>query len=185
MDKHIHRQRSKKQREALSPEARVLAGDGIRVGVEALLDGRAPAVLAYAPTADEVDVAPLVESLRARGARVAYPRVCAPGELTLHWAGPEDLTPGYCGILEPPADASPVPPAEIDVVLVPGVAFDASCCRLGHGGGFYDRLLPRLAPDALIIGIAFDEQIVDPLPREEHDILMDVIVTPTRVLRRG
>jgi 5-formyltetrahydrofolate cyclo-ligase len=105
--------------------------------------------------------------------------------MTLHWASPNDLAPGYCGILEPAADAAPASPDEFDVILVPGIAFDQSCCRLGHGGGFYDRLLPQLAPGALTIGIAFDEQVVDSLPREEHDVPVDVLVTPTRVLRRG
>jgi 5-formyltetrahydrofolate cyclo-ligase len=146
----------------------------------------ARSALAYAATAGEADAAPAVAVLRARGVRVAFPRVCGPGALALHWVDDEaGLSPGYCGILEP-ADASPeARPDEIDLVLVPGAAFDEECCRLGRGGGFYDRLLRLLAPGTVKIGIAFDEQIAATLPREAHDVHVDLVVTPTRVLRRG
>jgi 5-formyltetrahydrofolate cyclo-ligase len=141
--------------------------------------------LAYAATPEEVDIALAVEALRARGVRVAFPRVCGPGALGLHWVEADGtLDPGYRGIREP-ADACPEAlPDEIDLVLVPGTAFDERCCRLGMGGGFYDRLLPRLRPGALAVGIAFDEQIVDDLPTEDCDAPVDLVLTPTRTLRR-
>lgn len=143
-------------------------------------------VLAYAATPEELDVGPTLDALRERGARVAFPRVCAPGELSLHWVtGPESLAPGYCGIAEPVPDAETADPSEIDLALVPGAAFDAACHRLGMGGGFYDRLLPRLRADALKVGVAFDEQIVDAVPTEGHDVALDAIVTPTRTLLAG
>lgn len=142
--------------------------------------------LAYAATAEEADPAPAVEALRARGVRVAFPRVCDPGALVLHWVEADAaLAPGYCGIREPADDAPQARPDEIDLVLVPGTAFDEECCRLGMGGGFYDRLLPSLRPGALAVGLAFDEQLTGTLPREAHDVDVDVVVTPTRVLRRG
>ena len=143
------------------------------------------AALAYAPMPEELDPAPLVRALRHAGVRIAYPRVCAPGELALHWAREDELAAGYCGVREPPADAPEATLDAIDLVLVPGVAFDEVCHRLGMGGGFYDRLLARTERDTRAIGLAFDEQVVAAAPHEEHDALMDAVITPTRVLRRA
>ena len=145
---------------------------------------RARTVLAYAATPEELDPSPLVIVLRECGARIAYPRVCAPGLLSLHWADDAELTPGYCGVREPDAEAEAATLEEIDLVLVPGVAFDAACCRLGMGGGFYDRLLREVRVDATTLGLAFDEQVVDGVPVEAHDVTVDLVVTPTRTLRR-
>lgn len=70
-----------------------------------------------------------------------------------------------------------VDPTWPDVVMVPGLAFTPAGQRLGQGGGWYDRFLPRLRDDAVTIGVAFDEQIVESLPVEDHDIAVDVVVT--------
>jgi 5-formyltetrahydrofolate cyclo-ligase len=143
----------------------------------------ARAVLAYAATAEELDPAPLVAALRARGARIAYPRVCGPGALSLHWCDDEGaLSPGYCGIAEPSPDTPEAGTEDLDLVLVPGTAFDPACGRLGMGGGFYDRLLPGLGAEALTIGLAFDEQIITEVPSEAHDVPLDAVVTPTRTI---
>jgi 5-formyltetrahydrofolate cyclo-ligase len=158
----------------------------VRVAADVLLqigEDLPRGVLAYAATPEELDPSVLVRSLRESGVLVAFPRVCGPCELALHWAEIDDLRPGYCGLLEPGADAVEADPNEIDLVLVPGVAFDEHCHRLGMGGGFYDRLLAALPPGTTKIGLAFDEQIVDAVPREEHDVVLDAVVTPTRVLR--
>lgn len=71
----------------------------------------------------------------------------------------------------------PVSLDQVSVVLVPGVAFDRRGYRLGYGGGFYDRLLPRLRPDCLTVGIAFDQQVVDALPAEPHDQRVGALLT--------
>jgi len=142
-------------------------------------------VLAYGAMPEELDASPLVRRLSQSGARIAYPRVCGPGELTLHWSDTCELEPGYCGLLEPPAGSDEASLDEIGLVLVPGVAFDAECHRLGMGGGFYDRLLAALPPTTLKIALAFDEQIVDAVPCEEHDAMLDAVVTPSRIFRRG
>lgn len=68
-------------------------------------------------------------------------------------------------------------PAAIDLVLVPGVAFTADGWRLGQGGGWYDRFLPMLRPDAVTVGVAFAAQVVDALPVEPHDVRVDLVVT--------
>lgn len=90
---------------------------------------------------------------------------------------------GAYNIREPKPECSPAIDIEkLDVVIVPAVAYDTSCYRLGYGGGFYDRFLENLRPDAKTIGIAFDLQIFDEVPKEPHDAQLDFIVTESRTL---
>lgn len=174
-------------RAALPPGARRAASTAVAERASALPEvARARSVLAYAALPEEIDPAPLVAALRARGARIAFPRVCEPGTLTLHWveAGAE-LGPGAMGIPEPDEACASASPEDFDLVIVPGVAFDASCARLGFGGGFYDSFLPLLPETATTVALAFDEQFVDEVPCEEHDARVDAIVTPSGVRRRA
>jgi 5-formyltetrahydrofolate cyclo-ligase len=76
-----------------------------------------------------------------------------------------------------PEDDPAPDPGLIDVVIVPGVAFTASGDRLGQGGGWYDRFLPKTRPDCTTIGVGFEPQLVDKLPTEPHDVRLDLIVT--------
>lgn len=182
--KALHRTTARAARSGLANEARAAAAWAVVERALALPGVRdARAVLAYAATPEELDPCPLVAALRARGARIAYPRVCGPAALALHWCEDErDLAPGYCGIAEPSESASAADPHEIELVLVPGTAFDEACGRLGMGGGFYDRLLTRLGPEALAVGLAFDEQLVAEVPAETHDVPLSAVVTPTRTI---
>lgn len=75
-----------------------------------------------------------------------------------------------------------VPQQDIELLLVPGLAFDEHGRRLGQGGGYYDRAIPHLASNAMTIGIAFDEQIVDAVPCAAHDQRVDYVLTPTRLI---
>jgi 5-formyltetrahydrofolate cyclo-ligase len=94
-----------------------------------------------------------------------------------------DVAPGYRGILEPqPQHARAVVPHALDLVLVPGVAFDLQGGRLGFGAGLYDRLLGQLPRDIAKIGLAFDFQVISRLPHQPHDVLLDAIVTDRRVV---
>jgi len=155
-------------------------------------------VLAYSATAEELDPAPALEVLRARGVQIALPRVVAApvaptgdkrhshghGLLTLHLVADHAiLLAGHRGILEPPKDAPRVEPVGIDAIIVPGVAFDAQGHRLGQGGGYYDRLLPAVRSDCLLIGYAFDKQIVPKIPCETHDMRVDMVITPSQTIR--
>jgi 5-formyltetrahydrofolate cyclo-ligase len=141
-------------------------------------------VLTYAALPSELDPSLAIDVLRRRGVRVAYPRIEAPGVLGMHWVESEaDFVPGPLSIRQPPEDSPRVAHDEIDAVIVPGSAFDETGARLGYGGGFFDRLLPMLRPDCARIGVAFDEQLVPEVPAEEHDACVDLVVTPTRVIR--
>ena len=142
-------------------------------------------LLVYAALPEEVDTATLISVLADRGVVIAVPRVCGDREMTLHRIGSlDELVPGACDIPEPTGDTEAMPPEAFDVVVVPGVAFDRGCRRVGFGGGFYDTLLPRLRLGAFTIGLAFDEQLVDEVPCEEHDRPLDAVVTPTALHRR-
>lgn len=96
------------------------------------------------------------------------------------------LAPGYCSIPEPVAEWTAfnrVDPKTIDIVFVPGSAFDLQGGRLGYGGGFYDRFLAIDSPQAIRIGLAYEEQFVDQLPLQPHDQRMDMVVTEEGVHR--
>ena len=84
------------------------------------------------------------------------------------------------GFLDPGPDA---PEAEaLDVIVVPGLAFDPRGYRIGYGAGYYDRTLPRFRPPALAVGVAFDFQLAPDLPSTDNDVPVDLIVTDERVL---
>ncbi len=142
-------------------------------------------VLAYGATPEEIDPGPAVRVLRDRGAAIAYPRIEAPGVLGLHLIEDEaDLERGPYGLTQPAANALRLAREAVDAVIVPGVAFDLAGARLGYGGGYYDRLLPTLRPGCARVGVAYDEQVLERIPAQDHDVLVDVLVTPTRVIRR-
>ena len=93
----------------------------------------------------------------------------------LLYEGPESLKPGPFGILEPKADGIEVPKNEIDLIIVPGVAFDKDKNRMGRGRGFYDRLLSTL--NAPKVGICFGLQMIPQVPVEPFDKKMDYVIT--------
>lgn len=140
-------------------------------------------VLFYAPMAGELDVSPLLEEALRAGKTVALPRFVQETETYLPFQVSHpgrDCAPGRFGISEPAAHCPAVELKRLDLALAPGLAFDLSGCRLGRGGGFYDRLLAGIA--GAKCGVAFDQQIVPQIPAERHDVNMNFILTPTRWL---
>ncbi len=81
-----------------------------------------------------------------------------------------------------PEDDPPPDPALVDVVIVPGIAFTRSGTRLGQGGGWYDRFLPRVRTDCANVGVGFEPQLLDHVPTEPHDVLLDTVVTDAGVV---
>ena len=136
----------------------------------------AKTVALFAPLPSEPDIEPLWE---AATRRFCYPRVAGPLIEFVAVRHPEDLTPAAWNPLlrEPAATAPIIAPTDLDLILVPGLAFTRDGHRLGHGGGYYDRLLAARAPRTVTIGICFDLQIVADLPCEPHDQRVDAIVT--------
>ena len=141
--------------------------------VEALPEfRRAHTVLLYMALPDEV---PTLDFIRkwAGVKRFALPVVNGDSLLLREYQA-ERLAPGWKGILEPDASAPSVLPSEIDLALIPGVAFDRCGGRLGRGGGFYDRLLPQLG--CPVIGLCRQWRIVAQVPREPWDAPVDGVV---------
>ncbi|HSW35857.1 MAG TPA: 5-formyltetrahydrofolate cyclo-ligase [Candidatus Limnocylindrales bacterium] len=99
----------------------------------------------------------------------------------IDWDG--DLKPGAYGIPEPRAETlRPVDPAAIDLLIVPGVAFDLEGNRLGYGGGYYDRFFPLLRSKVPLVALAFELQILPQVPMEKWDRKVDYIITENRII---
>jgi 5-formyltetrahydrofolate cyclo-ligase len=168
-------------RRAALPEAEVrAASEAVCRHVAALpAFARARLVTLYAATRGEIDPAALDPLCRANGAGVAWPRVAAttPPTLAFHLAAPAELLTGTFAVRAPPASAPVAKLEELELIIVPGLAFDQGGHRLGYGRGFYDAAM-RAAPRALRIAIGHSFQLVGDLPRAEHDEPVDAIVTP-------
>jgi len=141
----------------------------------------ARSVLFFAPLPEELDVWPLLAEGLSAGKKVALPRfVAATGSYeACRILDPEmDLRVGHCGIREPASRCARLSSSRLDLILVPGVAFDLQGHRLGRGRGYYDQLLSTL--HGVKCGAAFDQQIVDEIPVASHDVRLDCVLTPTR-----
>lgn len=147
----------------------------------------AAAVAIYLDARSEVRTRQALPMLFAGGKRMVVPW-CDQDELRLFaLKSPDELASGSFGVLEPLPElrqqtARQVEPTEIDLFVIPGVAFDRGGTRLGHGRGYFDRLLARASQDAKFIGLAFECQLFDDLPSEIHDIRMHRIITESGVL---
>lgn len=167
---------------SISPEQRAAASAQLCSRLKASdIWHAAKSVLLFAPLLDEPDIWPLLTEALAAGKPVALPAFI-PG--TNVYAARQiidpahDIIAGQFGIREPLPSCPEVPLNRLDLVLVPGLAFDACGARLGRGKGFYDRLLAAVR--GTMCGVAFDEQMVDAVPVGPLDIRLNCILTPTR-----
>lgn len=95
----------------------------------------------------------------------------------------EETEPGHYGILEPKKGmVKKILPCDIDMVIVPGIAFDVKGYRIGYGGGYYDRFLKNARENCVKVGFAYKFQVLDEIPREDHDIPLDLIITQERII---
>jgi 5-formyltetrahydrofolate cyclo-ligase len=141
----------------------------------------AASVLFFAPLPDEPDVWPLLEKTAAKGKIAALPCFVAADRsyAARRIQNPRgEIVLGQFGIREPKSCCAEMDLRRLDLILVPGVAFDLSGRRLGRGRGFYDRLL--VETPGLKCGVAFEEQIAGEAPAGAHDQRMDFILTPAR-----
>jgi 5-formyltetrahydrofolate cyclo-ligase len=127
----------------------------------------------------EPDLLPLLRALANEGREVFLPRWNVTSQRYEPAKMPADgnLVAGPFGVFEPPLPTPAVSHEPLDLILVPGLAFDADGRRLGRGRGFYDRILAQSGP-ARRWGVAFDLQIVEVVPCEMHDVKLDRIATP-------
>ncbi len=146
----------------------------------------AKTVMFYVDVRDEVRTRQALPTALATGKRIVVP-YCLDGELELFWLESlEELELGMYRILEPKNELRSVKekhlqPADLDLVMVPGVAFDRNGGRTGHGKGYYDKLLQHARLDAPLIALSFECQLFEKIPAESHDIYMDKIVTELAV----
>jgi 5-formyltetrahydrofolate cyclo-ligase len=143
-------------------------------------------VMWYIDVRDEARTRHALPEALASGKRVVIP-YCVEGELQLfHLESMSELETGMYSILEPLAELRDVAPKRVDVsdldlILVPGVAFDSRGGRTGHGKGYYDKLLENANAETPLVALAFECQMFDEIPMQDHDIFMDKVVTEARV----
>jgi len=146
----------------------------------------AKTVMFYVDVRAEVRTRHYLPTALEHGKRIVVP-YCVDGELELfHLENMDELALGMYKILEPRADLRTVPAKrlaieELDLVMVPGVAFDRRGGRTGHGKGYYDKLLEHARPDTPLVALSFECQLFPEIPMQEHDIYMDKIITETAV----
>ena len=144
----------------------------------------ASVVMLYMPLASEVDLTPAAIRCFQTGKTVCVPLV----DWKRRDMEPVEVTSFDDHVMEVdehglrmPRGGAPIPPNLLDLVVVPGLAFDAHGHRLGRGGGYYDRFLSRLRRTAATVGLGFDVQITDEVPVDDGDISVDIVVTDRRV----
>lgn len=147
-------------------------------------------IISYVSFGSEVDTHELIRRSLKDGKRVYVPRIDnIEGRERMHFfelLEDSKLTPNAMGIMEPEEDPGHVFPYDLHLSLdkaqdcvffVPGLAFDKSCHRLGYGKGYYDRFLSRF-DKKMTVGLSYTEQIVEEVPADDHDIALDLVVTP-------
>jgi 5-formyltetrahydrofolate cyclo-ligase len=180
----------------VSPEERAQLSGAMTARLEALPEwvvvqasGCTVAGFVAMPAKGEVDPAAALVASHARGAKVALPRVSpVPPRLRFHAVDPTDeaaLAPGPYGLREPAPSAAEVAVESIEVMLLPGLAFDRAGHRLGYGGGYYDEAAGRMraAGRGLLVGLAYDFQLVERCPAGDADVSVDCVVTEREIVR--
>ena len=147
----------------------------------------AKAVLGYCGSTQrgEIDTHPILKNLLESGKLLALPRVeggLADGKMVLlQIADLTRLAPNQWGILEPPAIADVIGLSALNLIIIPGAAFDRKGNRLGAGGGFYDRLLAT-ENRPTTVALAFDCQLMDAVPMQQHDVAIDFVITESQTI---
>lgn len=148
---------------------------------------RAKSIFIYLDFKNEVRTKRIIKDAERCGKSVFYPAIIEEDNrmVAAMPMGESDFRLNAWGIFEPDIYSSVVcMPGSIDAAIVPGVAFDTGCRRIGYGAGFYDRFLVE-APKIFKIGLCYEEQLQEELPNGEDDICMDAVVTEERIIRRA
>ena len=148
----------------------------LRAQLSDLLSASAPLTVGlYIPMQHEVDLLPLLREYPHH--RYAAPRCLPERQLIFHHIRhlPQDTIPGAHGIPAPREELPIISPESMDILIIPGVAFTREGLRLGYGGGYYDRYIPRCT-GAHLVALAFPEQMVNTLPTDSHDITIPHII---------
>lgn len=177
------REKLKKIRDQVDPALAETASQGVWALLSRLPEfQKAKGIGGFASTATEINTYPILEGVLDMGKKLYLPKVSA--DKTdfeyFHVTDFKNLSTGSYGILEPSGHRA-ADWEEIDLALVPGLAFDLKGHRLGFGKGYYDRALPRLKKSALTIGLGYSFQVVDQVPSQPHDVLLKAILSEKEV----
>ena len=169
--------------EKISPAVRAVESIELNERLQSQMPS-ANTILFFAPMPDELDVWPVLERSLALGTNCALPFFDA--EKRTYGAKQiqklaTDIVTGKFGVREPAATCDDIPLDQFDLVLVPGLAFDLQGNRLGRGRGFYDRLLEKIS--GIKCGVGYDLQLLETIPTEPHDMMMDFVFTPARCVK--
>lgn len=188
MSKELLRKKVLKKRKEMVKEEILSKSNKItKLFLESYLYNNVSSIMAYIDFRNEVHTEDLIRKSLDNNIKIIIPlSVVETRELILSQLinYDEELSAGTYGILEPKKEyIRKVSPSDIDLVIVPGVAFDERGYRIGYGGGYYDRFLSKLKPCVPKIALAFDLQIVDNAYEDKHDIPVDYIITETRIIK--
>jgi len=138
----------------------------------------ADTILMYHSLPDEVNTHSALDQLLAMGKKVFLPKVVSDTEMTIHeYTGADSLQPSEpYGILEPTTPELSIINCQLSIAIVPGMAFDKQRHRLGRGKGYYDRFLSQV-PNIYKIGVCFPFQMLESIPSESTDVVMDEVIT--------
>ncbi|NLK00858.1 MAG: 5-formyltetrahydrofolate cyclo-ligase [Clostridia bacterium] len=140
-------------------------------------------IMTYVSFHNEVGTRNIMSACFDDGKNVVVP-ICGPNYtlLPVKIKGFEDLEPGTMGILEPTKKKVIVDINRLDLILVPGIAFDRMGNRVGYGLAYYDRFLKKFSPSTVKIALAYDFQVVPSVPHEKHDQVVDLIITEKEII---
>ena len=173
------REKLKKLRDQVDPGLAETASQGVWTIFSRLPEfHKSKGIGAFASTPGEINTYPILEGILAAGKKLYLPRVAPDRTHFDYYLVPDfkNLSSGAFGILEP-SGGHPAAWDDIDIALVPGLAFDLRGHRLGFGKGYYDRVLPHLKKTAMTVGLGYSFQIVEQIPDESHDFLLKSILT--------
>jgi len=175
-----------RKRDRIPPEVRKVKNRLIRERLLSLAEFKnASVIFFFASFRTEVDTTELIKTSLSTGKRVVLPKVKKDTQELLLYEITDfgQLSPGYMGIPEPHVHERQMSINDVELVIIPGAGFDISGSRIGYGGGYYDRLLAGLQKPVPVIAPAYEEQVVDVIPSEPHDIKVQIIVTDGRLIR--
>lgn len=174
------------KRDSIPPVVKKLKDQAITERLFNLNEFRtAKTIFFFASFRSEVDTFGMIRRALENGKRVVLPRVEGQNLGLYEIKSLDELAPGYMGIPEPSAltDERKITINDIDVIIIPGAAFDETGNRVGYGGGFYDRLLSELQKPVSVIAPTYEEQVVNVVPAESHDMKVNIIITDLRYIR--
>jgi 5-formyltetrahydrofolate cyclo-ligase len=182
--KSVFRKNLKDQREQVSPQAAQEASQSVWVQLkEESFYKKSKRIAAFVSSGTEINTRPLLEGILGAGKELYLPRVDM-AQTLIHFhaiTNLNNLTPGPYNIPEP-KEGVVIAPEQLDLILIPGLAFDSRGHRLGYGKGYYDRFLPLLRLGCFKLGVAYACQIIDKTPNHDHDIPVNAVLTEKYIL---